>query len=328
MAMMETQENLAALELHYVNMLPQEGFVLHLLNTPMTECYYVMGSSLYGVAALKCAATKSRSGSFIFNVRVGGAIQPTLLHLKSWTGWRVRDVVVSAPWHKDHQGHILLTAGAKSEKLLDHAARHAFAGLTSNYLDKLLIALKVDTQCTRSSPLADKLLSLMRHVLPSLKDDECQAILQKRGHHFKAKFEDCLPKGSELYLGDVNIEEAREAVEIMDEVTKEKLKRHKPGAKKNIARKKAAPLSGRAELGIDEIKALLPDMTGCTAQIEKTWHHRVRISYPRQEAPYSCSRTYKQQDWPSMAKAAREALQWAWEQHGEMTGEACPWAFE
>ena len=94
-AMMDARDSLDALELHSVNLLPQEGFVLHLMNTPMIECYYVMGTSLYGVACLKCAATKHGNGTPIFNIRVGDPIQFTLLHLKMCTGRRVREVVVT-----------------------------------------------------------------------------------------------------------------------------------------------------------------------------------------------------------------------------------------
>ena len=91
---------------------------------------------------------------------------------------------------------------------------------------------------------------------------------------------------------------------------------------KQKPRKKAYSAGGGLVLTREQAKAFLPQIVGCTIQKDTKLHMRWKGIYPNEEAPFSISKVWDEKT--SDREAMLKCLNWSWDCHSEVTGEACP----
>ena len=74
-------------------------------------------------------------------------------------------------------------------------------------------------------------------------------------------------------------------------------------------------------------KKHLPPVPECTISLQTEWHTIWRIEYPKASPPYSHNVSFVEGSAASKRKALMQALEWAWAEHFEATGQPCPYDF-
>ena len=81
---------------------------------------------------------------------------------------------------------------------------------------------------------------------------------------------------------------------------------------------------GDPHLTIEQARALIPQIAGCTLHLEETWHVRWKAVYPRDVLPKTVSRSFGGVTEFSSEEALNFIVRIVWGWHFECTGEPCP----
>jgi hypothetical protein len=98
-----------------------------------------------------------------------------------------------------------------------------------------------------------------------------------------------------------------------------------PKAKAKAVAKKKKKCAEKDLLAVESARRLLPEIGGCTINIETEWHLRFKVAYPTWEPPYGTSMCYQEDDKLGKKTAMLFCLTWAWTHHERQTGEICPY---
>ena len=94
-------------------------------------------------------------------------------------------------------------------------------------------------------------------------------------------------------------------------------------APKAVMKKKAPKLVG-LEFTSAELSLFIPRwVPGCRLSVETEWHHRVRVTYPRDDEMGHFDAMFLKAG--SQRAAAIRCIRWAWAEHMRATGVTCPW---
>ena len=331
-AFVDHADNLHALENHYLNLLPTPGTVLFRDNARGVQrsCWYVLGVCAFGVSTLRCVNIKY-GDKHCWNLKPDGVMCHELLHIKGIAGWKVMPIKVLPPVASGSKPFLLLHADISTKHtLLQTAATEAFPRLTGLYLDKLIAWLGVKLGDARPSLIHEKVSALVKHVFPNMEKKEVDAIVQQRaGQKSKNHCANVLDDSSDVVVTSLEKSEAMDLLHEVELAGKAKARREQLRddlAKTDKKRGKARALPDVEAFAAADFKPFLPDVPGTAISIEHAWHHRIRGYYPKQSAPFSCSRAF--QEGGRMREPALEVLRWIWNEHREQTGQSCPWRLE
>lgn len=227
---------------------------------------------------------------------------------------------------------------------MSRAAAKAFVGMTDFYLQLLIRSLRllagVD-RADRPKTTIERVVLLIRHVLPDLSANAVWDILQQRlpkvqhGSAIAANMDACdgvidaSDKASvkQAAKDEAELKAARAAMEKLMAPGSRFLEGFEAPAPRAPKPKKAASAKptvkhlGKVRTGAAATE-LLPKVTGCFAvrvHSKRTW----TVYY--KGTPASRSRTWGFHQTES--RVLRHCLLWAWKRHEEATAERCPFTF-
>ena len=299
-----------------------------------------------------------------FMYDVTGAKPINVIPIISAKGWRTCDLEGVSPEQfaahaaahaQPAQPQVTLRATSAAIPLLEHAALSGFRSLTVPFMQKLITQLDIIPKGSGARPrtMEGVLNVLLPHCLPKHTPSELEEIVKHR----------CKPKAEELetsvLLAGDNAELAADCMEeddardAMQEVQKTKAKIAKAraerassakvaqaaasqggtrasgsGAAASIARSVAPLQDGQVAYSLEEARAYLPKVAGCTLSMERTWHHRWRARYPKAgKFPERQTSMCFGGSVPEQSSLLY-CIRFTWECHAAATGAACPWVFD
>lgn len=248
--------------------------------------------------------------------------------------------------------------------LLDFSAVRAFQGLSAPLLNKL--AGVIGLRFARGGVprcLASWIRALVKHVLPSLNDDEVEHIVHLRagGGEESDSDEDVDLMGGLLDASGRSMLKGVIDDDDLDALTTLKKKRYDRAVAAKVAEKRSAekarvaaatargkpkaaatapgssasssraPLSGLPvppSYTASAFRQFLPQVAGCNLYLEQKWHTRWRVTYPSAAPPWACSRSFVASNATTIRAALVEVIKWCWERHVADGGEPCPWQLD
>ena len=223
------------------------------------------------------------------------------------------------------------------------AARRAFRGLTSKHVDKLPAALSLRWPKPKPTKVAEKVLWIMKSLLPEETDDELKAVLQRwREGAAESPWASSLkPEHADMAEQVLDKNEAAELrAAVTERQAKKSLGTHRRASQvaqasaqgsssstaaassSSRARKKQVPFD---DLDIVAIRPLMPKVAGASISKDKVRHMRWQACYPTTVPPRSFSAVWNERR--SEKTAVKLCLEWAWKAHFEQAGVECPYEF-
>ena len=326
--LLQSIDNLDAMELRWLNLLPLGSTVLWHEDTPREELWYVLGTCMWGLAVAKVRYVKEHDG-LCFGFPATN-VEHRMLQIRTLESWRVYHTKARPPLQCRQLPALEFLKVGKPESLLKASASGGFRKLTDSHLGALCDYIGVEG--AKPKTVGGKVTALLQHIFPKIAPDEIDEIIAKRKGVKKSNHTVYLPSMENVLLEGMSAEDASE---LRKEASEQKKQTRglasssgtsaSETARKNV-RQKAVPLKDGVPVYLPDLQALLPKVPGCTASFETSWHHRVKAYYPVQTPPYSHSASYR--DDRSMKEACIEVLHWVWKHHESSTGAVCPWRLE
>jgi hypothetical protein len=319
-------------------MLAIPGSMIYNKTDPNKNLGYVVASSEYGASVWRVSSYQEKGYLGLEFKCPEGSKDAEIWPINTLVGWYCCDVHALPPAalavrldkHQDRLGFKVKHADPKP--ILQHAALHAFKGITVPNLKKLMQFLEMRFEGDDPVPSLeyDVVKALIGYVFPGISEEEMATILARRRASFKIHFDSALV--------DVNVEDFRDVLDDddVDDLVKDtkdyvlKLQKAKKEAAEALGnkKKKAKPKKLKV-MGPKDFKSLEASMkfvpTHGTLHQESEWHVRYRATYPKDFPPFSFSRSYAVADNASQKAALRQCLEWLWGAHFDSTGEACPY---
>eukprot|EP00971_Amphidinium_carterae_P326448 6457235-Amphidinium_carterae.1 len=348
----QTESNAAELDRTWLSMLLQPGTLIRKESTGQGGL--VAYSSMHGAIVLRMQRVGEGANSF-FSIDRSSPWRYVVL--SDLAGWTVKEVCCVPPgkvrFRPDGAAplpntRIVLTLKPGSRmSILEAAARKGFARVSIHWL-KVLLNTVLNLQVSPKPKTVDEHLQvLVRHVLPSISDEELQKLLRKGKLTLPA---DTVPEvpGPSNELSDTTFAELLDPTsddeddllgevwqEIQAEVTT-RMKRasDKPaatpsdskasGAASSTEKRLALPLLQREDpFTLDELRPLFPP--GTTLQHEeRPQYRRYRVVYKHGKVVEKTSKAYGKAytEWSAVVWL----LHWTWEHSRVLAGHSCPYS--
>ena len=219
--MIENLHNLDSIQHRYLNLLAVPGTVIwHKdLGEAKTNMWYVLAAKLHGVVAVKLYSFKKKGETLICKLDDLGHIMHNILYIRTAMGWRSIPCRASPPCLRADSNGLLVEVVGKGVPLLELAAQHAFAGMTSIQLQQLWALLDVDGVGDKAPALLKDLLTgLLRHCLPKASDAQITKLLNDRSLAPKSTpFENILPANADVIMEDMDLQDATELMSHVEQ---------------------------------------------------------------------------------------------------------------
>eukprot|EP00971_Amphidinium_carterae_P347364 6489322-Amphidinium_carterae.1 len=247
--LVDSIDNLEGMENHWLNVAVPEGAVIWNEEIRPEQGWFVLGTCTWCVFALP-VKPKKRSEEYWFDLILGDGFYPRMLHIKSLEHWKVCSVTPRVPVEQASTSGVSFKMNGAKTGLLIAAARDGFSKMTDVYLGNLWSMLGMDAP--QPPTVGDKLVALIRHVLPKVSEEEVTEILAKRGVKSTARISVCLPELEAMLVEGASAEEVGEIRKAVDDEHQERAKRAaaKPKAKAKKAAQAPKPL-GLSTAGFD-----------------------------------------------------------------------------
>ena len=174
---------------------------------------------------------------------------------------------------------------------------------------------------------------LLKHVFPEAAKEELETYAKRRWETRKLPYE-CLLEAQDVEEVAAELEEGHDRedmVQLMHAVVDAKSgSRASKTSSRRISKKTPAkPVAKRAsiegDLDAEQARLLLPQVKGCTAYKDVSFHLRWKMTYPRESPPFQVTQAFGVS---SDRGAMLFCLRRVWEWHLEKEGEMCPWMLE
>eukprot|EP00971_Amphidinium_carterae_P241149 4787549-Amphidinium_carterae.2 len=311
--LVDSIDSLEGMENHWLNVVMPEATVIWNEEVRPEQGWFVLGTCTWCVFAVP-VKPKKRSEEYWFDLILGEQFYPRMLHIKSLEHWKVCNVIARVPVESASTSGVSFKLNGAKTGLLIAAARDGFSKMTDDRLP---------------ATVGDKLVALIRHVLPKVSEEEVTEILAKRGVKSTARISVCLPEMEAMLVEGASAEEVEEIRKAVDDEHQERAKRAaaKPKAKAKAKARAPKPLGlSTAGFHTETLKRFLPEVPGCAITEEKHWHTRLKATYPVQSPPYSKSCSFVHS--AGKVEAAKVVLAWVWKHHTDAIGAVCPWQLE
>lgn len=208
-------------------------------------------------------------------------------------------------------------------------SREAFPHLNGTHLKDLVHLLGIEVDGPMPTIVHDLIRLLLRNTFPDMDYDEVESIVAKRAARAQgsSKFQVHLAENAELAMDALHNDDMQEVEKEIDELRKDIARKSRkdimPKPKVLTKHKKIGAFKGD-HYTAEQLLTYLPKVKGCKIFVQTDeWHHRITVYYPKDTAPYSCSKSFAKGG--SQKGAAAFCLNWAWTQHRAATGVPCPW---
>lgn len=271
--------------------------------------------------------------------------------LSEWRAFQVRPLPpleASMVCAQPKTGCLTLILDEPGSSVLECKAKSCFEGLTVKVLDRLFSHLDIPRQRPRGEgPLLRALLSF---IFPKWSQGAIQEILALRGK--KSLLDSLLFEGENLedvshLLDSTDLKDAQR--ERKEHCAKKRAKQAGLPESLAIKPKPAGGVSGGSASSSSSssdgarkkqvppdinvrsctptaLKAYLPPVAGACVARDTRLHFRWVGEYPRPEPPHSHSKAFGKHGSEADQRAAlMHVLAWMWEEHRQITGQACPW---
>eukprot|EP00928_Gymnodinium_smaydae_P037540 TRINITY_DN26039_c0_g1_i2.p1 TRINITY_DN26039_c0_g1~~TRINITY_DN26039_c0_g1_i2.p1 ORF type:complete len:778 (-),score=94.37 TRINITY_DN26039_c0_g1_i2:74-2407(-) len=332
-SLVQSRPNLSKLSNTWLSLLAIPGCILWHSEWPKTESVkYVMGATTVGVVCVPCTRCRREGKNYLswdFDS------EPMLIPISNPAGWicsRVRPtppevLPPSAPTEISFE----LLQG--SNTLLITSVNEGLPSFTVQQMKDLVDHFEIEYEPPKPNTALEVLALIAKWARPDISDADLIPILAKRKHIAKSRFETYIAENFDLVLDAADPVEMKDVMDEVEELKKlrarlgldetaQKVKVRKPAT----AKTKAISLPS-GDLVASKIALFLPQVKGCNAVVEKEWHHRLRIFYPRDCPPFSVSRNYRE-DAESKRLAVKSCLEWVWGEHSAVTQRPCPFDLE
>jgi len=268
----------------------------------------------------------------------------SVLHCKDSTKWSACKVKALAPAELARRRQeagapaappsIGLVRSGPIDTLVAHAAKHAFVGMTTPDMTRLMrdLGMIFASAAVRPTREFDVLRTLLEHLFPAMPSDQIEGIMQKRGkprreQHVTALAEkDALQVTGDL-LDEGDRKEARDTVaKTSRSTTAQSTSGSSSASSGSTTKKKALPSleKGSHCFTIKQVSRLIPKVKGCRAWPGDAYTKRWRVSYPK-PSPHAGSSKCFAGDLSEQA-AILFCIDWVWKTHLHFNpGEQCPW---
>lgn len=335
-------EDLCRLKKLWLGLLAEKGCLLAKISGGISQFGIVVSVSSWAVMVWHCTVHKATDGKRFWTLSKGPASFSQML-VDDHTTVRALQVsllpvaVSNARGLKHENGDgitsmvIVAMPGAVASPLLTFAARHAFKNMTMKQLRDLIS--EANLEIARPLPRSERDLvgAVMRAVLPDISDDDIAKAFEK---HRRKTAQPSVWKSALNSSNICHIEgllDADDAIELRKEVHAREVSSAVAEGKRIAAKgvRKPRKMQGLPNRGIvsrEEAAAYLPSVAGCTISKDERLHYRWKVSYPADEAPFTCSKVWNQTT--TQRSALLVVLRWAWAAHVKHTGEPCPYNLE
>lgn len=323
-------------------MLVPEGVLL--ANTDdLQSMVYVLGTTSHGLLGWRCRARRATDDDIDITFDFESPKEKwsfMTVHEGNLESFRCSAVKTFCPAvarsmlgnRRQHNGiHMITTKQSGGAPLLQFSARTGLRGLTVALLKRLYTYLEVPHKGAMPSTEYTLAFALIKHILPSLDNEQVKSIVALRGAVRKPAVEATICEGD---IEDV----AQDFGSDEEAVVKKDLKviaagKKSPGgaggvatrsARKEPAKPVQKQLTIEGVLSAEAAKEYLPDVPGCRIWKDTKLHMRWSVAYPKQDPPRSASKAIGVL---GDRQAMEYCLRWAWAEHTAATGQPCPWQF-
>jgi hypothetical protein len=219
--------------------------------------------------------------------------------------------------------------------LLKHSAMNGFRGLSVPRLKDLCKMPSIGLKHRGPMPSTEfpLVMLLLKHVFPDAAKEELEKYAKRRWETRKFPYE-CLLEAQDVEEVAAELEEGHDRedmVQLMHAVIDAKTDKaaSKVGARRMNKKTAAKPVVQRpaieGALDVEQARLLLPQVKGCTAYKDVSFHYRWKMTYPRESPPFQVTQAFGVS---SDRGAMLFCLRRVWEWHLEQEGEMCPWMLE
>jgi hypothetical protein len=301
----------------------------------------VIGVTEWGFQYIRWHPQRHENKVFWSKLEQTDDIEPLVCVISSsLDDWQVCELECVPPCARD--GRVPDSLGSTSrlailprppKSLLRFSAGNAFPNMTNTHMKKLLTFLNVRFGARRRPVVEHEVLRWLAAFILNVEltnDDVLKPIISKRGCKTSSKFKSALTaENVDLVEGVVNQEDT---ADIRDRIKASQPAKPKGKAKVSPAagggaavpsKARIGQMVGGAAVGIDVVRGLLPNASGCTAVKDTTFHFRFKVHYRRPDGTrYQINKSWN--DEITQWHAALCCVYGAWCEHELGTGEACP----
>jgi hypothetical protein len=221
------------------------------------------------------------------------------------------------------------------QPLLKHSGMNGFRGLSVPRLKDLCKMPSVGLKYRGALPSLEfpLVMLLLKHVFPEAAKEELEQYAKRRWETRKFPYE-CLLNAQDVEEVACELEEGHDREDILQLMhsvvdaktgsTASKAKTRKI-SKKTAAKPVVKKASIEGSLDAEQARLLLPQVKGCTAYKDVSFHYRWKMTYPRETPPFQVTQAFGVS---SDREAMLFCLRRIWEWHLELEGEMCPWMLE